>query len=39
MLFKYESALIENLFYLPIEVELNDLDDFTQTLLEYVRKN
>lgn len=39
MRLKDESALIENLFYLPIEVELNDLDDFTQTLLEYVRKN
>lgn len=39
MRLKDESALIENLFYLPIEVELNDLDDFTQTILEHVRKN
>lgn len=39
MRLKDESALIENLFYLPIEVELNDYDDFRQTLLDYVRKN
>jgi tetraacyldisaccharide 4'-kinase len=39
MRLKDESALIENLFYLPIEVELNDLDDFKQNLLNYVRKN
>lgn len=39
MRLKDESALVENLFYLPIEVELNDLDDFRQNLLNYVRKN
>lgn len=39
MRLKDESALIENLFYLPIEVELNEFDDFRQTLIEYVRKN
>jgi tetraacyldisaccharide 4'-kinase len=39
MRLKDESALIENLFYLPIEVELNDLNDFKENLLNYVRKN
>ncbi len=39
MRLKDESALIENLFYLPIEVELNDLDGFKENLLNYVRKN
>lgn len=39
MRLKDELALIENLFFLPIEVELNDLQDFKQTLLNYVRKN
>ena len=39
MRLKDESALIENLFYLPIEVELNDFDGFRNKLLNYVRKN
>lgn len=39
MRLKDESALIENLFYLPIEVELNDYDGFKQNLLNYVGKN
>jgi tetraacyldisaccharide 4'-kinase len=39
MRLKDESALIENLFFIPIEVELNDYEDFKQTLLNYVRKN
>ncbi len=39
MRLKDESALIENLFYLPIEVELNDFDGFKENLLNYVRKN
>lgn len=39
MRLKDESALIENLFYLPIEVELNDFDGFRDKLLNYVRKN
>ncbi|NLN33163.1 MAG: tetraacyldisaccharide 4'-kinase [Flavobacteriaceae bacterium] len=39
MRLKDESALIENLFYLPIEVELNDWEDFRENLLNYVRKN
>lgn len=34
-----ESALIENLFYLPIEVELNDFDGFKEILMKYVGKN
>lgn len=39
MRLKDESALIENLFYLPIEVELNDFEGFSQKILDYVRKN
>lgn len=39
MRLKDESALLENLFYLPIEVELNDFDGFKENLLNYVRKN
>lgn len=39
MRLKDESALIENLFYLPIEVELNDYEGFSKILLDYVRKN
>lgn len=39
MRLKDEAALIENLFYLPIEVELNDYSGFKETLLNYVRKN
>lgn len=39
MRLKDESALIENLFYLPIEVELNDFENFKENLLNYVRKN
>ncbi|MDD3773102.1 MAG: tetraacyldisaccharide 4'-kinase [Weeksellaceae bacterium] len=39
MRLKDESALIENLFYLPIEVELNDYESFKEILLDYVRKN
>lgn len=39
MRLKDESALIENLFYLPIEVELNDYSAFKETILNYVRKN
>lgn len=39
MRLKDESALIENLFYLPIEVELDDYEGFSQMLLNYVRKN
>lgn len=39
MRLKDESALIENLFYLPIEVELNDYESFKNILLDYVRKN
>ena len=39
MRLKDESALIENLFYLPIEVELNDFDGFKENVLNYVRKN
>jgi tetraacyldisaccharide 4'-kinase len=39
MRLKDESALIENLFYLPIEVELNDYEGFKEKLLNYVGKN
>lgn len=39
MRLKDESALIENLFYLPIEVELDDYDGFKQNLLDHVGKN
>lgn len=39
MRLKDEAALIENLFYLPIEVELNDYSTFKETILDYVRKN
>jgi len=39
MRLKDEAALIENLFYLPIEVELNDYSAFRETILNYVRKN
>ncbi len=39
MRLKDERALIENLFYLPIEIELNDENSFKETLLNYVRKN
>lgn len=39
MRLKDESALIENLFYIPIEVELNDYDGFKKNLLNYVGKN
>jgi len=39
MRLKDERALIENLFYLPIQVELNDENSFTETILNYVRKN
>lgn len=39
MRLKDESALIENLFYLPIEVELNDYEGFKQNLLNHVGKN
>ena len=39
MRLKDESALIDNLFYLPIDIELNDYQSFKETLLNYVRKN
>ncbi|MFA5620752.1 MAG: tetraacyldisaccharide 4'-kinase [Weeksellaceae bacterium] len=39
MRLKDESALIENLFYLPIEIELDDYDDFKKNLLNYAGKN
>ena len=39
MRLKDESALLENLFYLPIEVELNDYEGFKENVLNYVRKN
>ncbi|MFV0304477.1 MAG: tetraacyldisaccharide 4'-kinase [Moheibacter sp.] len=39
MRLKDEAALIENLFYLPIEVELSDYNGFKETLLNYVRTN
>ena len=39
MRLKDERALIENLFYLPIQIELNDEISFRETLLSYVRKN
>ena len=32
-----EHSLKENLFYLPIRIELNDKEKFNQTILEYVR--
>lgn len=39
MRLKDESALIENLFYLPIEVQLDDYDDFREKILNYAEKN
>lgn len=39
MRLKDERALIENLFYLPIQIELNDETAFRETILNYVRKN
>ena len=39
MRLKDERALIENLFYLPIQIELNDENSFREILLNYVRKN
>ncbi len=39
MRLKDEAALIENLFYLSIDVELNDYSAFKETILNYVRKN
>lgn len=39
MRLKDERALIENLFYLPIQVELNDETSFREIILNYVRKN
>ncbi|MBS7333907.1 MAG: tetraacyldisaccharide 4'-kinase [Weeksellaceae bacterium] len=32
-----EGSLKNNLFYLPIRIELNDKEKFNQTILEYVR--
>ena len=34
-----EHSLNNDLFYLPIRIELNDKEKFNQTILEYVRKN
>lgn len=39
MRLKDERALIENLYYLPIQIELNDEISFRETILNYVRKN
>lgn len=39
MRLKDEAALVENLFYLPIEVEIDDYNGFRETLLNYARKN
>lgn len=39
MRLKDEAALIDNLFYLPIEVEISNYDGFRETLLNYARKN
>lgn len=34
-----EASLKQDLYYLPIRVELNDKEKFNQTILDYVRKN
>lgn len=34
-----EHSLNNDLYYLPIRIELNDKEKFNQTILEYVRKN
>lgn len=34
-----EASLKQDLFYLPIRIELNDKEKFNQTILDYVRKN
>lgn len=39
MRLKDERSLIDNLFYLPIQIELNDENLFRETILDYVRKN
>lgn len=39
MRLKDERSLIDNLFYLPIQIELNDEILFKETILNYVRKN
>ena len=32
-----EHSLSDDLYYLPIRIELNDKEKFNQTILEYVR--
>ncbi|MXV38476.1 tetraacyldisaccharide 4'-kinase [Flavobacteriaceae bacterium Ap0902] len=39
MRLKQEYAIIENLYYLPISVEVDDADTFNQIILDYVTKN
>jgi len=39
MRLKDERSLIDDLFYLPIQIELNDELLFKETILNYVRKN